>query len=249
VKTIKKPIFVHYQSREPQRRKISYIKNEFKRIKRNCLWENDANEHIQKFVNTIRSNGYPWWIINETLRGLEDDEGDEIECRKQKDDREIFYLKFPFVNEKLNNDINKLSKKIGINIRCTNNNRNLNSLLRPRTRIGTRRQQCEMKHCTLRNKRLCFFNHIVYEATCLGCSKTYIGSTIRYLHVRVGEHMRNGALKEHSKTCNKTMKYDFKILCKCSDELDTRISEAQYIKQLKPSLNRKEEIIDSLCFL
>jgi hypothetical protein len=244
VKQIKKPIFVHYTSNEPLSRKISYIRNEAKRIRRNCLQRTDTKRHINKFKFILRSNGYPWWLINESMGNEDDGNTDDDKEKKEQP----YYISFPFINEKINREITKISRKMKINIRCAYNNKNLASILKPKMETSTTKH-CAMKNCQIKDKKLCFVKYIVYEAICLECNKIYIGSTTRCFHIRAREHMNNGALKEHSKTCNKTMQYTFKILSRCRDELDTRISEAQHIKQKKPLLNRKEEIVGSLCFL
>jgi hypothetical protein len=77
VKQVKKPIFVHYRSNESLSRKISYIRNEVKRIRRNCLRKTEAKKHLDKFKLILRSNGYPWQIINRTIGNDEDDNSDD----------------------------------------------------------------------------------------------------------------------------------------------------------------------------
>ena len=39
-------------------------------------------------------------------------------------------------------------------------------------------------------------------------------------------------------------RYDLEILEKCSDPLDTRLTEARFIKKLSPKINRKHELVE-----
>ena len=79
-----------------------------------------------------------------------------------------------------------------------------------------------------------------------------MGSTIRYLHDRVKEHFYrynvhgeegDQPVKEHMIKCmNINEEIEVKVLSRQKDEIDTRISEALFIKKMAPRLNNKTEL-------
>ena len=92
---------------------------------------------------------------------------------------------------------------------------------------------------------------VVYSFTCRCCSATYLGQTVRHLHIRVSEHLGVSPLTG-SKSSNPTMSSilshldstghsaslnDFKIISCCSSSDELLIRESLLINKLEPSLN------------
>ena len=94
------------------------------------------------------------------------------------------------------------------------------------------------------NNDICKKRDSVYKIRCKQCSEYYIGSTIRQVHDRVQEHLRNdtSSVFKHLLKCqNKRNNIDVSIIDVESDPVNLRLLEALYIKKLQPSLNSREE--------
>merc|ERR1711895_265824 len=75
----------------------------------------------------------------------------------------------------------------------------------------------------------------------MGC---YVGQTGRHLQFRLGEHKNNeGPVKRHFNSCNEKLTEDHvRILHTTSrDEKYLLALEALYIREIKPSINTKDE--------
>ena len=94
----------------------------------------------------------------------------------------------------------------------------------------------------------------MYQFSCKLCQENYIGQTARPFHFRFKEHKRsikdkNGvsALSEHvennhtgySLTIND---FNIKFLEIFDNPVDCKISEAKYISQRHPQINRRNEL-------
>ena len=95
---------------------------------------------------------------------------------------------------------------------------------------------------------------VIYEFRCAQCaSGTYIGSTIRSLHMRIAEHcgrsFRTGkeiqssksSVRDHSQSCSNPVSIDnFRVLGQEKHETHLRILESLHILRLKPNLNEMQ---------
>ena len=88
----------------------------------------------------------------------------------------------------------------------------------------------------------------VFKFTCLcDTGKFYIGKTKKHIVERVGERLnlkqnKPSAIKSHIFSCetcfnSKLGCHNFEILKKCQSDYDSQISEAFFIKKLKPEMN------------
>ena len=77
------------------------------------------------------------------------------------------------------------------------------------------------------------------------CNQHYIGSTTRFIHDRVKEHLNSeiSPVKKHISTCqNKDFKgIEIKTIVLENDPVNLRLFEAFYIRKYKPTLNSREE--------
>ena len=155
-----------------------------------------------------------------------------------------FYLKMPFIDDATNRKLRKLFLNEGLDIRLAQRTTTLRSILQYKNNDAS----CSRKHCVMQAVGCCNFclkRSVVYQINCGNCRKTYIGSTIRYLHDRVREHLTStySSVYKHLFTCQdgeRNISVD--ILRFVSDPVDLRIAEAILIKTHKPSMNSKEEI-------
>ena len=81
----------------------------------------------------------------------------------------------------------------------------------------------------------------MYQLTCKSCDQQYIGSTRRFIHDRVKEHLNNehSSEKKHIYSCqNKNYKgIEVKIIMSENDPAN----EAFFIRKCKPTFNSREE--------
>ena len=87
-------------------------------------------------------------------------------------------------------------------------------------------------------------SNVVYQITCPRCQACYVGQTCRHLHSRFREHIKNqGPLKNHMKMCDSNItEENVKILTSTSKGEPRLLTlEALYIRELKPSINTKDE--------
>lgn len=91
----------------------------------------------------------------------------------------------------------------------------------------------------------CLLRNAVHQITCNNCNQHYIGSTIRFIHDRVREHLNNdnSSVKKHLSQCqNKVYKgIEIKSIVLENDPANLRLLEAFYIRKYKPTMNSREE--------
>ncbi|MCP4489316.1 MAG: GIY-YIG nuclease family protein, partial [Gammaproteobacteria bacterium] len=125
-----------------------------------------------------------------------------------------------------------------------------------------RTNTCQCKFCDANLN--CSTSHYVYEAKCTVCKDTYVGASRRPLEARISEHEssvrlnnnrttlgQHGARQRHQyhedpdyvpvsgkRDYDKFFEhFDFKVLEKCKDTLDTFLREGLTLKSKKPALN------------
>ena len=234
-KTAKKPLYVHHQSAIPEKSKINFIRNERKRIDDKCSTKATATKHQNMFDDILRLNGYPEGTINKTKHSQ----------NHQKDPQplntEWSYLKMPYVSERLNYKIANIFRKEGIPVRVTHKSYTLRRALSQKNTERT----CTRANCPISNTNLCLLRNVVYQITCNNCNQHYIGSTTRFVHDRVREHLNNdsSSVKKHISKCqNKVHKgIEIKTIALEKDPANLRLFEAFYIRKYKPALNSREE--------
>ena len=113
-------------------------------------------------------------------------------------------------------------------------------------------------NCTICNslpdRYVCDVRFVVYKFTCKRCQKSYIGETCRPFYQRYEEHRRSlqagdkkSALSEHLLTdhsdCTLALNdFHLEILAKLGNPVETKITEAKWIVEARPQLNRKAEM-------
>ena len=138
-----------------------------------------ATKHQNMFDDILRLNGYPEGTINKTKHSQ----------NHQKDPRPLNTewpcLKMPHVSERLNYKITNIFRKEGIPVRVTHKSYTLRRAL---SQNNTERT-CTRANCPISNTNLCLLRNVVYQITCNNCIQHYIGSTTRFVHDRVREHL------------------------------------------------------------
>ena len=160
-------------------------------------------------------------------------------------------MKLGFINDKTNRIIRKLINKYKIPVNFISTpNKSLSNTLKYKQNMK------KHKNCAvcdiLPDKVKCTNRFLVYKFTCRYCKEFYIGQTSRPFKFRFNEHKRavnNGcdssAIAEHCLKCiskQLTDDFDLDIIGMCKDAVDTRLTEARFIKRLIPKINRKKEL-------
>ena len=222
-KTAKKPIFVHHQSAIPKKSKINFIPNERKRIEDKCSTKTIARKHQNTFDDILRLNGYPESIINKTKHSQNHQEN------PRPLNTEWLYMKIPYISERLNYRIRGIFRKEDIPVRVAHKSYTLRRALSHNNKERT----CTRANCPISGTKLCLLRNAVYQITCNNCNQHYIGSTIRFIHDRVREHLNNdnSSMKKHLSQCqNKVYKgIKIKSIVLENDPANLQLLEAFYM--------------------
>lgn len=230
-KNAKRNLFINYKSALPFNTKLHSVINELNRITERCSRQTDLDVHLHNFKSTLTLNDYPTDFYDKSINIKK-----HKRPKKQRNINEEFvYLKFPFINDRINNMCRNLFHKLNLPIRLYDHSNTLRKSLSKK-----REHQCTLKECKMKNKD-CNTKNCVYQITC-SCGETYIGSTIRPLHIRYKEHLTNeqSPVYQHIKNKNKHTQ-TVKILSRENNITKLRIKEAYLIKSLRPTMNNKEE--------
>jgi hypothetical protein len=218
-----------------------FSRSEFSRhrITSRCSTNDNILLNNQKFDSLLRINGYPSNFINRTYST----EHNRIDNNQPT---EWFYVKIPFINDRINGGLLSIFKQEKLPVRFYHANASLRNLLKKRI------SSTVLCSCPFNN--VCSRQNVIYEMTCRVCSSIYIGSTIRTLHVRLNEHLTNmnSSVYRHLRVCqnqnpqltdNRLM---VKVLAFDRDAINLRIKEAIFIKKKQPQINSREEMNDIL---
>ena len=150
-------------------------------------------------------------------------------------------MKIPYISERLNYRITSIFRKEGIPVRVAHKSYTLRRALSHNNKERT----CTRVNCPISGTKLCLLRNAVYQITCNNCNQHYIGSTIRFIHDRVTEHLNNdnSSVKKHLSQCqNKVYKgIEIKSIVLENDPANLRLLEAFYIRKYKPTMNSREE--------
>lgn len=234
----------------PQHTKTNFLRNSTDYVKKRC-----SNDVLMKFSERqlhakFRKNGFcqnDWKKANQKKNNRPNSSRDKNTCS---------FLKLNYINDCTDRKIRKLIQRYKIPAKLVNkSNQTIYNNLRFKSK-QTKHPNCEI--CDrLPDRILCTTRHLVYKFTCHLCNDFYIGQSNRPFKFRFNEHCRsllnknknNSALAEHvlqkHHSVNCTIDdFDLSIIDKCNDPVDTRLTEARYIKRLSPQINRKHELID-----
>ena len=227
----------------PMTFKINGIKTLLFRANSVCSTFTSLNKEFSFLVNYFFDNGYPKQIVYACINKFIDHITRSV-SNTVPDDKRKLYVSIPYFgkqSEKLKDEVRKLINGIlpQIDLKIVLSNKfSIGSLFPFKERLPMMMQ-----------------SSVIYKFSCAACaSGTYVGSTIRAVHMRIADHrgrsFRTGklisnpmqsAIREHSLKCSKTISpSDFSILGSDKGEIGLRIMESIYINTQKPSLNDKQ---------
>jgi hypothetical protein len=232
-KPSKKNIFMAGDTALPATVKQRIVVNEWNRLRDRCSSSNSKVNQRKSFVDKLRSNNHSS-IPKLSLQ--------PSQPRLNNNDLPIFYLSIPFVDDVSNTMFKRAVRHLGpYSIRICHKSQDLSQMLhRKKNYIPARKGNCDLPNCTLKNN-LCFRSMVVYLATCVKCNECYIGSTKKFLHLRVKEHMtmRSSNIFQHHALCRSEWK--FSVLSSTRSLPNLRWQEALWIVKNKPTINKKED--------
>ena len=84
---------------------------------------------------------------------------------------------------------------------------------------------------------------VVYKLTCPRCNACYVGETSRHLQTRFKEHIKKGPMNIHLKECKTSISEENVDILKATARGENYLLtlEALHIRELKPSINTKDE--------
>ena len=88
-----------------------------------------------------------------------------------------------------------------------------------------------------------FKSRVVYRICCPRCSACYVGQTSRHMITRLNEHRSTASVGKHFDECGIELSMDdVNFLCSMSRSTNYLMTlEALHIKDVKPTLNKKDE--------
>lgn len=185
-----------------------------------CSSHISATQHLNSFDYIIHLNGYSESNIEQSKRPQ------HPQRNSQPANTEWSYLKILYISERLNHRISNIFKKENIPIRISHKSFTLRHALSQTPKV----RECTRDKCPISNTGLCLRRNVVYQLTCNSCKQQYIGSTTRFIHDRVREHLKNGnsSVKKYIYSCqNKDHEsIDVKIIMNENDPADVRLYKA-----------------------
>jgi hypothetical protein len=192
----------------------------------------------------IRS-GFTSTIIKACLDKL----GKRRKIKKQHSEKPL-YFPIPFISDSFNYKMQRIFNNFNIPVHIYNHgNSSLRQFLSKRKK---KLPECNKRKCPVGDNKMCFLYNIVYSIKCNVCQNEYIGSTTRYLHDRIQQHLfhsTNSAITEHLQTCGTSDNLIISVVSKHKNILDTRLAESIAIFRRKPTLNRKHECESSVAII
>jgi hypothetical protein len=222
--------FIHANTALPQKTINNIIKNEWQRIASKCSSEIQLSKHAIDFKGRLSKNGHQ---LNATrLHPIK-----PSQHQAPNPQEPIFYMSIPFISNEITHNIKRSLSHLGLHIRIAHRGKHLHQILSNRRNPET----CHLNGCIL-NNHLCFTKGAVYMIKCMNCFQYYIGSTVRFLHIRVKEHntQRKSAVFQHKLICNGIL--NVSVLATERNTQKLRITEALLVKEKQPTLNEKEDL-------
>ena len=188
----------------------------------------------------FRSNGYPNFIIERTIKSFLNNRSTRILNDPATD---ALYFKFPYFgyqSEKMKKDLDIILRKYIPDLK-------INLVLVNSFKIGSFFSYKD-------SLPKCVRSGLIYEYCCAQCASRYQGSTHRNFYMRIAEHAgrsfrtnsvlsqpSHSSIRLHTQSCRSDISIEnFKILGYNSNLIDLRILESLYIHKTKPALNSTE---------
>ena len=231
-------LIMNYHALAPKKYKWSVVSGFVYRIHRACSTWGHFHESLEKAKRVLEKNQYPpdfyEPIIEQTMKNIYN--GKESTKNTTTTDTE----------EKAADEIQKKLLFVQYRGKCSEDYaRALHRSNAPCTVVMTLRKLRTVMPSIKPPIEKEIRSGIVYKFTCSRCQACYVGFTCRHLKTRSDEHRIRKAqpVAKHNKQCKGTVSLEnFEILGSSSrGEVYLMTLEALWIKELKPSINTKDE--------
>ena len=237
---------MHHRSALPTSAKQAFIANEEFRISSRCSSSGLKQQRLAEFHHVLRSSGYPTSFFNQRRprrdrRPRTSTSTSQAPSPLSPPNRRWFYLSLPFISDSVDRHIRNVFRRNDLPVRLTHRSHTLRQALSSRQRPQT---TCNLRNCQMNTSGICLHTNVIYEIKCLACNGTYIGSTIRLLHIRVREHMLPGpsSVYRHIIQCQGSRQdIAIHVIGRDCNPINLRLKEALLIKRQKPTINSREE--------
>ena len=233
-------LYIHWDAHAPTTWKRGTIRTLLRRAHNVCSTQEYLSEeigHLRKSFITI--NGFPKWFVNQVV---EDYNHDYIRpVTEPPVEVKPSMIMVPYKGKVGEQLMKSLSKEVNSILPKEHEMR----VVYTATKLGS----CfQIKDETALHHRF----DLVYEAKCpdSNCNASYVGEVgrrfIRRIHDHAGKDKKSHVLKHSIKRGHNNVDIaDFRILAHGfrSNRFKRRISEALFIKQLKPSINSQEKSV------
>ena len=223
----------------PKHVKANFVVNSVRQVAEKC-----PNIALGKLDRRLYKNGFKNVNFEKILKG-------KNKNKPNKCDDPVF-LQTIFINDRFTKNVNKIIGHYNFPVKVISKpNKKLSQCFIAKKR--TKHVNCKI--CDhLPDKYRCDDRYVVYKLTCNICKKSYIGETSRPFHLRLDEHKRSitnsdnkSALADHARIdhCDEPMTFDhfqFDLIAKFRNPVETRIGEARLINFHRPELNRRHEM-------
>ena len=234
----------------PQHMKQNFVNSRQTYIKEHCSSEALYKESIIQFKHVLEKNGYG----NISRRNKP-----KTKIKRKKKPEKQINLEIPFVSDRCDKKLKQIINKFDLPCRLVSKaNKNLASFLDLRHPASDDNCVCTIckqirSNSTGETFNSCTDRYVVYKYTCKICNQIYIGKTARPFKTRHQEHARSiknkskvSALSEHAQKHDEIDRninlFNISFLKKENNSRDTTVAECKYIENLKPQINRKQEL-------
>ena len=244
--------FTHFSCFTKWGHKIAWIRSLVNRAKRLCD-PSKLGQEIGKIKKFAAYNGFPKWIVrNVVKRSLQPNQRQE----EDETDQETIFLTFPYIGNQGESVVQKCTKRL--------------------SKLMKREKKVVFK-VFLETTKLAFFTSnkdktpflsssgVVYEYSCPGCAKSYVGKTNNTLFNRTSQHgwtQKDSSIFKHFGTCPEwqelvgflqmggdvqvdqkelqitTVRENTKVVASEKNRLKLDFRESIEIKQRNPELNK-----------
>ena len=234
-KSAKKTIFMNFESALPTQMKLNIVKNERRRRLERCSSHQTSKKCEKEFDEMLKINDYPSDFMKRKTFNAP-----YTNCKMKKTD--YFYFHVPYVSDEVNEKIKRVFHNLDFLVRLYHRSFTLRMMLNN----SKNNKLCSSPTCKNPKKDIFYEEMVVYQVKCLKCNALYIfiGSTVRYLHTRINEHLTrsHSSVHKHIETCRSEI--NITILAKDINAINLRLRESIIIKKLKPKMNNKDECLE-----
>ncbi|XP_066916931.1 uncharacterized protein [Clytia hemisphaerica] len=222
-------LLMNFHALAPITYKRSVVAGMVHQIFRACnTWKN-IHQSLEKAKKILENNQYPPAfydpIIEKCLNSIIQPEVVNVEEESIEEEEKLFFLQY---RGKLTDKFKCTLKRMQAPCKTVLTLRKLKTVLPPLKPPIEKALQ----------------SGVVYMISCPRCDSRYVGQSVRHLTTRIKEHAKPSTpVGIHCKACDVkiTMENDVVILARAKYQRQLLIKEALYIKELRPSLNTKDE--------